>query len=308
MIKNTKLRHFIFVCAIGLVYVIPRPAMAKLKVFACLPEWAALSKEIGAAQVDVYSATSVFQDPHYVRARPSLIAKIRQADLVFCSGSGLEIGWLPLLLQKAKASVQLGRVGYIMAVNHVRVLEKPKYVDRSLGDIHPGGNPHVHTNPYNILKVAKALKERLRKIDPKNQIFYQKRYDNFAKRWQNSIRLWEKKARPLRKQAYITHHKSWVYLFDWLGLRLINTLEPKPGLPPTTSHLKKLLLLARKKTIQAILRTPYASNSPSQWLSQKSSIPILTLPYTIGGTKEATDLFRLFDQTIKLLLDSKNAK
>ena len=282
---------------------------AQVNIFACEPEWKALADEIGGKKVKTFSATNAFQDPHYIRARPSLIAKIRSADLVLCTGASLEIGWLPLLLQRAKASVQIGEVGNILAAEHVPVLSKPKRVDRSMGDVHPEGDPHIHSNPNNILKVAQVLTKRLKIIDANNQKFYQNKYNDFSKRWQQAILRWQKQAKGLRGKAFITHHKAWAYLFDWLGMKLAATLEPKPGIPPTSSHLKKLLAQVRQnKEVLAIIRASHASKHASLWLAKKSNIAVLTLPYTVGGNDRAKDLFGLFEHTISTLrglVDSK---
>ena len=305
--KVTK--HVFGLLVLTLLLILPISLEAKVNVFACEPEWAALAKEVGRDKVTAISATHAKQDPHYIRARPSLIAKMRRADLVICSGAGLEVGWLPILLQKAGAKqTQPGSVGFLMASEFVPILEKPHKVDRSMGDIHPEGNPHIHTNPHNILLVAKELTKRLQTLDNKNAKSYQRYYNDFGLRWRKSIKLWERQAVKLKGHHIITHHSSWIYLVNWLGLKLLNTLEPKPGLPPTSNHLSQLLKQTRTKPVLAIVRTPYATDSASKWLAKKSGIPTLVLPYTIGGTKKAQDLFSLFDQTIILLMRAVNAK
>lgn len=293
---------FTLLLGLGLLLSVPAPAAAKVKVFACEPEWASLAGEIGGELVETFSATHARQDPHYIRARPSLIAGMRKADLVICSGAGLEVGWLPVLFQKAgNARVQPGGPGYLMAAELVPVLEKPEAVDRSMGDVHPEGNPHVHLNPRNILLVAKELTERLKVLDPSNTAGYQGGYEEFASRWQQAVSRWEDRAPVLKGRGIITHHRAWTYLIDWLGLELVNTLEPKPGIPATTGHLEALLQQVREVPVLVIVRTPYAPDKASQWLSEKSGIPATVLPYTIGGEPGATDLFTLFDRTMERL-------
>src|SRR5882672_4936270 len=152
------------------------PAAAALNVFACEPEWGALAQELGGDKVSVYSATTALQDPHRIEARPSLIARIRSTDLLICSGSELEIGWIPLLLtQSGNPRVQLGAPGYFEASQYVIKLEVPKVIDRALGDLHPGGNPHIHTDPRNIARVALALEDRMAQIDSANAESYRSR-------------------------------------------------------------------------------------------------------------------------------------
>ena len=216
-------------------------SQAKIHVFACEPEWKSLVEEIGEDKVKAYSATSAFQDPHYIKAKPSLLSKIRRADLLVCSGASLESGWLPILLQNASIQVQQGNVGNLMASNYVETLEKPEILDRALGDIHPEGNPHIHLNPYNILKISEVLLEKLKQIDSENSDFYQANYDSFSTKWNNSIKKWEAQANKVEGVNVIQFHKSFTYFYDWLGLKQIATLEVRPGIAPTVKHLEKLI-------------------------------------------------------------------
>jgi zinc/manganese transport system substrate-binding protein len=286
---------------VGLLYAAPLSAQAKLNIFACEPEWAALATEIGADKVETFAATHARQDPHHIRARPSLIAKARRADLIFCSGAGLEVGWLPILLRKAGADVQPGSAGYLMASAYVPILEKPAVVDRSMGDVHPDGNPHVQLNPHNVLLVAKELTKRLQSIDTSNTGFYSNQLEGFTSRWQQAITVWEKQASSLKGAPVVVHHKAFSYLLDWLELKQVASLEPKPGIPPTTSHLESLLQQLKAKPADVIIRTPYEPDDASEWLSEKTGTPALMLPYTISGDAESNDLYALFDRSIKLL-------
>ncbi len=300
---------FIILMGLILLSTTQTSASAKVNVFACEPEWASLANEIGGEMVKSFAATNAKQDPHYIRARPSLIAKMRRADLVVCSGAGLEAGWLPVLFQKAgNSKVQPGNSGHLMAAEIVPVLDVPEVVDRSMGDVHPEGNPHIHLNPHNILLVAKELTSRLKVIDPANAGNYQTRFTDFYSRWQQAINRWEEQANPLKGKRIITHHTSWRYLIDWLGLDLMNTMEPKPGIPATTRHLEELLQQVRNTPVLAIIRTPYASSEASEWLEKKSGVSALILPYTIGGETDITDLFILFDRTIEHLRRIADAK
>lgn len=297
------------IVGLGWLSAVPASASAKVNVFACEPEWASLAEEIGGEMVETFAATNARQDPHYIRARPSLVAKMRKADLVVCSGAGLEVGWLPVLFQKAgNAKAQPGGSGYLMAAEVVPVLEKPVTLDRSMGDVHPEGNPHVHLNPHNILLVATELSNRLKALDPANAAGYQKRYEEFSSRWQKAISRWEMQAAGLKGKDIITHHKAWSYLINWLGLNLVNTLEPKPGIPATTGHLQELLQQVREVPILAIVRTPYAPDEASEWLAKKSGIPAVVLPYTIGGEAGVTDLFLLFDRSLDRLKEIADGK
>ena len=282
-------------------------AQADLKIFTCEPEWMVLAKEIGANKIDAYSATTAFQDPHYIQAKPSLIAKVRNANLVVCSGADLEIGWLPVLLQKANnRNVLTGTPGFFEASSFVQRVDVSSNVDRSQGDLHAQGNPHVQTSPHNIRQIAVALSERMGELDAGNAAIYQQNLDNFLQRWDAAIANWEKKAAPLRGKRMITHHKSWPYLQQWLGIEEVANLEPLPGVPPTTAHLSQLLSQfgpgSKNGSADFIVRSPYQDDRGSSWLSERTGIQSVVLPFTVGGSDAATDLFSLFDDTINTLL------
>src|SRR3954464_13842051 len=217
-------------------------AHAALNVVACEPEWGSLAKEIGGDKVNVYTAITALQDPHRVDARPSLIGRARNADLMVCTDAQLEIGWVPLLqTQSGNAKIQTGQPGYFEAASAVSLIERPLSVDRSQGDVHPAGNPHLHLDPRNIAKVATALAQRMASIDGAQAAYYQSREKEFAKRWTDATAKWQQQAVPLKAMPVVVYHKDLSYLVAWLGLREVGALEPKPGLPPSTAHLSELL-------------------------------------------------------------------
>ena len=279
------------------------PAAAALNVFACEPEWASLAQELGGDKVSAYSATTALQDPHRIEARPSLIARIRSADLLICSGAELEIGWLPLLLtQSGNSKIQLGTPGYFEASQYVAKLEVPKVLDRALGDIHPGGNPHIHTDPRNIAKISAVLEERLAQLDPANAETYHSRAKSFLARWQAAMARWEKEAAPLKDAPVVVHHKAFSYFINWSSIREVASLEPKPGIPPTPTHLAELIDQMKSQPAKVIIYSSYNSPQAAQFLSERSKIPTVMLPFTVGGTEKAKDLFGLFDDMIGRLL------
>jgi len=283
--------------------VVAFPASATLSVFACEPEWGSLARELGGDRVSVYSATTAFQDAHRIEARPSLIARIRSADLLVCSGSELEIGWLPLLLtQSGNSRVQLGGPGYLEASQYVLKLEVPKIIDRSLGDIHPGGNPHIHTDPRNITRVAQALEERMTQLDPTNAQTYHSRGESFRERWRAAIARWERQAAPLKGVPLVVYHKDFTYFINWTGMREVGSLEPKPGIPPTPAHLAELVDQMKRAPAKVIVYSPYNSPQAAEFLSGRANIPAVMIPFTVGGTDKAKDLFGLFEDTIARLL------
>jgi zinc/manganese transport system substrate-binding protein len=281
----------------------PWPAFAALNIFACEPEWAALAQEIGGDKVAAFAATTARQDPHRIEARPSLIARARNADLVVCSGSELEIGWLPLLLQQSgNARIQRGSPGYLEASQAVARLEIPKVVDRALGDIHPSGNPHVHLDPRNIARIAEALAARLVQIDAANAAYYRERAADFGRRWASALEKWTRLAAPLKGVAVVVYHKDLSYFIAWSGMREAGALEPKPGLPPTPAHLAELIERMKRDPAKAVVFSPFNNPEAARFLSERTGIPAIGLPYTVGGTDKAKDLFGLFDDTIERLL------
>jgi zinc/manganese transport system substrate-binding protein len=279
------------------------PAEATLNIFACEQEWAALAQELAGDKASVYSATTALQDAHRVEARPSLIARVRSADLVICAGAELEVGWLPLLLtQSGNAKIQPGSAGYIEASQFVPKLEIPKVVDRALGDVHPSGNPHVHLDPRNVARVADVLTERLVQLDPANADAYRARANSFRERWQAAMSRWEKEAARLKGVPVVVYHKDMSYFINWAGMREAGSLEPKPGLPPTPTHLAELVERMKREPAKVVVYSAYNSPRAAEFLSERTGIPAVMLPFTVGGTEKAKDLFGLFDDTIARLL------
>lgn len=278
-------------------------ARADLKVFATVPEWGALAKEIGGDKVKLYTATHAFQDPHRIEAKPSLLAQARQAGLVIAAGADLEVGWLPLVLRDSgNPAIQPGRPGYFEAAAFVNRLEVPAVLDRAHGDVHAAGNPHTHLDPHNVLKVGEKLAARMAELDSTNAAAYQAGFAAFSGKWQAAMARWEKEAAPLKGVAVLVHHQSFVYLSNWLGMKEVGALEPKPGIEPTSGHLGALLARQQATPARMVLRTAYQQEAASQWIAGKTGIPAVLLPYTVGGTPEARDLFGLFDDTVQRLL------
>ena len=198
-----------------LLLLVAMPASAAINIFTCEPEWAALAELVGGEAVTTFSATTALQDPHFIQARPSLIAKVRKSDLLICSGADLEIGWLPLLLRKSgNRNIQPGAPGYLIATDYVRLRDKPTRIDRSQGDLHAAGNPHIHTDPRNMTRVAKAIADRLSELAPDRSAVFQDNFEQFKTRWKESLKLWKEKASPLRNMPVAVVRNSWPYLVD----------------------------------------------------------------------------------------------
>lgn len=277
-----------------MILLLPAGASA-LEVFACEPEWASLVSELAGEDANVTVATTAFQDPHRLQAKPSLIAAIRKADLVVCTGADLEIGWLPLLLRRG------GNPEIFMASEYVRRLEVPQVISRSQGDIHPQGNPHVHLDPRNIRRVAAALAEQLAAMDTNNATYYNTRLADFQERWSDALAAWDQRAIPLAGLEIVSHHRSFSYLANWIGLDIVATIESKPGIPPSGAQLASLLEILSDNPPVIVVRTPYENEKPSLWLTERLSVPAIQLPYTISGNAAVTDLFTLFDEILRIL-------
>lgn len=288
---------------LALLLLPPLGAQARLTVFACEPEWAALTQVLAGDRAEVFSATTAQQDPHHIQARPSLIAKLRQADLLVCNGAELEIGWLPMLLQKANnARVQPGQPGHFLAAEQVELLDRRERVDRGEGDVHAAGNPHIVTDPHRILQVATALGARLAEVDPAGAAHYRARLEEFTARWRAALQRWEARAAPLKGKPIVVRHTDWLYLERWLGLTRIAALEPKPGVPPSSAHLAEVLAITRATPPAFIIYSAHQDGRPAQWLAERTGAPAVELPYTVGGAPAAQDLFSLFELTLDRLL------
>jgi zinc/manganese transport system substrate-binding protein len=272
---------------------------AEVNVFACEPEWAAIAKEIGKDNVSVAAATRGTEDPHHIRAKPSLLAAMRKADMVFCTGAGLEAGWMPVLMQQAAgAVVQNGAPGNFMAADYISLLDKPQRVDRAMGDVHPEGNPHIQTDPRNILAVAKAFAERLVQIDPTHAVAYQAQLADFTQHWQVAMKQWEAGAAKVRGVPVVVYHDEWNYMIRWLGLKEVTTLEVKPGIPPTPSHLQDVLAASKAAGVKMILLAPFDDIQAAEWLAAQTGAKIVHLPFTVGGLDGTDTLQATFDRTV----------
>ncbi|HWJ05157.1 MAG TPA: zinc ABC transporter substrate-binding protein [Steroidobacteraceae bacterium] len=279
------------------------PVQAAVKVLATTADWAALTTELGGEKVDVYRATTALQDVHTVEAKPSLVARARTADLLVATGAELELGWLPVLLQESgNRRIQPGAPGYFEAAAAVKLVDVPTQLDRSMGDIHAEGNPHIQLDPRNIAAVAQALTTRLAAVDAPNAAYYQARGADFQRRWAAALQKWTAQAAPLRGTPVVVIHRDQRYLASWLGLDEVAAIEPKPGVPPSAGYLASLVQRLGAKPPKLILRNAYNDPKAADWLAARISVPVVVLPFSVGGTPEAKDLFALFDDTLRRLL------
>jgi zinc/manganese transport system substrate-binding protein len=279
------------------------PAFAAVRILATTADWGALCTELGGEHVDVYVATRARQDVHRVEAKPSLVARARNANLLVATGAQLEAGWLPVLVRESgNPRIQPGAPGYFEAAGTVKLLEVPASVDRAMGDVHPQGNPHVQLDPHNIATIARALSTRLASIDREHADYYQQRSRDFDSRWRAAIAKWEARAAPLKGVPVVVMHRDQSYLVHWLELRELAAIEPKPGVPPSAGYLGQLVTRLSQAPPRMILRNAYNDPKAANWLSQRIGAPVVLLPFSVGGTPEAKDLFALFDDTLDRLL------
>jgi len=281
----------------------------KLEVLTCEPEWAALVTALGGDFVNVTSATTYLQDPHHIQARPSLIAKARTADLLICSGAGLEEGWLPLLLQKSSnPKIQKGKPAHFMASEQVQLLGQVVSVDRSDGHVHGIGNPHIHLNPLYMLEVANALNKVLIELKGEQKNYFENNLTKFSVSLKSAIVNWQPRIQTLKNKKAIVHHEDWLYLFEWLTISNVGTLEPKPGLPPSTRHLEKLLVNTKNTPIDFIIYSSYQDARPAQWLSNQSKVPAIQLPYSVDDWKKQDALILWYDTILNVLTKNVGEK
>jgi zinc/manganese transport system substrate-binding protein len=289
-------------CVVAALACLALPTHAAVKVLATTADWAALTTELGGDKVDVYRATTALQDVHSVEAKPSLVARARTATLLVANGAELEAAWLPVLLQESgNRRIQPGAPGYFEAASAVRLVDVPANVDRSMGDIHSLGNPHLHLDPRNVAAVARALSARLESIDPANAAWYRSRGEDFQQRWSAATARWNAQAASFKGAPVVVIHRDQRYLAAWLGLDELAAIEPKPGVPPSAGYLAGLVSRLAGKPPRMILRNAYNDAKAAEWLSARVGAPVVTLPFSVGGTPEARDLFGLFDDTLARL-------
>lgn len=272
-----------------------------LTIFTCEPEWAALSQEL-APEAKVYSATHVYQDPHYIEARPSLIAKLARADLAICSGASLEAGWLPALQKRAgNRKVVDGATGMLYLSEHIHTIEKHDTEFFSTEHVHPDGNPHFHLDPNRVYKLANVISKRLQMIDPDSRTEYQQALKQWQTTWKLYTLRWKLKAEDLKGKPIAIQHTSFSYLINWLDMEVVADLEPEPGVPPTMSHVKSLVDGANVSHPGVILTNWYQNDRAAKWMAEKSGAKHLNLPATVDLDGDINNLKLLFDHLISQL-------
>jgi len=272
----------------------------KLQVVATYGYIGDIVQRIGKDHVEVVVLARGDYNPHIIIPKPSYIAKMRRADLLIINGGQLEIGWLPQIIKQANnGAVQPGERGFLDLSMHVHLIDVPTSVSRELGDVHPEGNPHFFMDPDNIPIVAKAVTERLSELDPDNQAFYEANNKELYAFWQQNMKVWEEKLKPFKGEKVIEYHKIFDYFLDRFGFTIVGTIEPLPGIPPTTKHIADIEKLIEREQVKYILQDVYNPQDASSYLAKKLNVKLIILPHDVGAVKEADNVFSVFDEIIR---------
>ncbi len=309
--SSLRLAHglLVGVLILPLVCAVPARAASKLKVVTTTTDLAALASEIGGDRIEVESIARGYEDPHYVEAKPSFLLKLRQAKLLILVGLQLEIGWLPpLITQCGNPNIQVGANGYFDASRFAEILEIPTtVVTRAMGDVHPFGNPHYWLDPDNGRRIAQGIEMKLAELQPNDAAYFEERFQAFNKRLAEQGKRWDVNAKSLRGLKIVTYHRSWPNFTKRFGLVVVGEIEPRPGIPPSTSHTLELVRLMRRENVKVIIVEPYFDlKTPDSIATQTGAKVVVVLP-SVGGEKEVTDYFKLFDYDIGLLTRAFNA-
>jgi zinc/manganese transport system substrate-binding protein len=288
------------ILALACLLIWASPAMAKLNVVATLPWIGSLAGDMGKDKINVTTLVKPNQDPHYVEAKPSMILEVRRADLLLFNGLELEIGYLPVLVESSRnPKIQPRTPGYFDCSQFVEVIEKPEAVNRSMGDVHPLGNPHYHLSPKNILRVAGGITEILASADPGNAGFYRANLAAWQDRFKEKEKQWAEYS--LKGKKFLPYHKFFEYLAHEFGFEILGYVEPKPGISPSAGGVEKIIELAKRMKPEAILTTPYYGTREVTFLSQKSGVKYIVVPHDVGATPACKDWFSLMDQVLAAL-------
>lgn len=282
---------------------LPAQAAGKLNIITATADLAALAQEIGGDKIEVESIARGYQDPHFVDAKPSFLLKLRKADLLIVVGLELEIGWLPpLITQSTNPKIQVGAPGYLDASRFARILEIPTgIVTRAEGDVHPLGNPHYWLDPENGLRIAKGIQNKLSEMRPGDAAYFAQRYDDFERRIRQADEKWLAEMKPYAGRKIVTYHRSWPNFAEHFHLDVVGYVEPRPGIPPSPQHTVELIKLMRSESIKVIAVEPYFDLKTPNAIARETGGKVVVLMPSVGGDKEITDYFKLFDYDIAKL-------
>ncbi len=304
--RSSVLRFTALVAAVQLfaaLWAAPLCAASKLYVVTATTDLAALAQEVGGDRVAVESIARGYQDPHFVEAKPSFLLKLRKADLLIVVGLQLEIGWLPpLITQCGNPKIQVGASGYLDASQFAEILEIPTtQVTRAQGDVHPLGNPHYWLDPENGRRIARGIAQKLAEMQPGDAGYFEQRFQDFSQRLTQEDKRWLEEAKPLRGLKVVTYHRSWPNFTKHFGLNVVGYVEPRPGIPPSPAHTLELIQMMKRENVKIILVEPYFDLKTPNAVARDTGGRVLVMTPSVGGEKEVTDYFKLFDYDIALL-------
>ena len=280
------------------------PAQAKINVVASTPDLGSIAREIGGDRVEVTSLAKGTEDPHFVDAKPSFIRILNQAEVLIEGGADLEVGWLPpLILSARNPKIQLGRPGRIIAADVIRLIELPTGpIDRSLGDVHPFGNPHFTLDPLNGRSIARLIANRLCEISSGDCPAFKDQLKKFEEKIDTRLGPWQSQMAPLKGTKVVTYHKSYSYFAERFGVRVVNTIEPKPGIPPSAAHVRDLVTQMKAEGVRIIMIEPNSERKTPSFLAQETGAKVAIVPSMVGAAKGAEDYFGLFDAMVQTLV------
>jgi zinc/manganese transport system substrate-binding protein len=296
-------RYVVALGALATMLSIPLDASAQIRVITSTQDLASIAQEIGGDKISVESLAKGYQDPHFVEAKPSFIIKLHQADLLIVVGRELELGWLPpLITQSRNARIQVGSAGYLDASLTAKILEIPTgQITRAMGDVHPLGNPHYWLDPDNGRRVAQAIQKKLTELSRGDAAYFAERYADFDRRLADAEKRWKAAMAPYKGLKVVTYHRSWPNFAEVFGLDVIGYIEPKPGIPPSPAHTLDLQLEMKRQNVRIVLMEPYFDSKTPNAIGRETGAKVLVMPPSVGGVKEITNYFQLFDYDVNLL-------
>jgi zinc/manganese transport system substrate-binding protein len=285
------------------ILLITSVSYAKLNVVTAYPYIADIAGRIGGEYVNVKSLADGRLDPHFITPKPSLIAVVRNAHILFINGAELETGWLPPLIRESRnAVIQVGASGFCDLSSYIKLIDKPLKVTRDMGDVHPSGNPHYHLNPDNIIIIANAVMKKLSAADAANAKYFEKNYASFSSMWLGKIKEWDSAMKHFKGIKVIEYHKLYSYFLKRYGLLSSGELEPLPGITPSSGHIRKVIDIAVKEKVRFIFNDVYHSSRPAEMVSEKSGVKMIILPHDVNAVEEAKDIVSLFDTIVKRIV------
>ena len=299
-------RKLLFALIAVLPLAVPARAGAALNVITSTEDLAAIAREVGGDRIKVEALARGYQDPHFVEAKPSFVLKLHRADLLVVVGRELEVGWLPALItQSRNANIQPGGRGYLDASLTAHILEIPTgQITRAMGDVHPQGNPHYWLSPENGRRIAQAMRAKFAELQPGDAAYFGQRYADFDKRLAASEQRWTAMFAPYRGIKVVTYHRSWPNFVQAFGINVIGYVEPKPGIPPSPSHVLELIQEMKRQQVKLILVEPYFDLKTPNRVASEVGGRVLVMPPSVGGVEAVRTYFDLFDYDLNLLVNA----